>query len=208
VQQLAETLACGIPPEVADKSEDETESGGYPRPYCYNNLLFFFLLVREKVRANVGVMVMVLDLLTMAYPWIKAVHVMAVLSWMAGLFYLPRLFVYHAERATIGSELDQVFQVMEHRLLRFIMTPAMLVAWGCGVAIALIPGVVDWSSGWAWIKLAGVLAMTWMHHWLGLRRRDFAQGRNRLNGRAYRLMNEVPTLLMIVIVAAVIVRPF
>lgn len=151
---------------------------------------------------------MLLDLLTQAYLWIKALHVIAVLSWMAGLFYLPRLFVYHAERAVIGSELDQVFQVMEFKLLRFIMRPAMLVAWICGAALAVIPGVVDWSSGWAWVKLAGVLGMTWMHVWLGVRRREFAQGRNRLNGRAYRLMNEVPTVLTVVIVVAVIVRPF
>jgi len=149
-----------------------------------------------------------LDLLTQAYPWIKALHIMAVLAWMAGLFYLPRLFVYHAERAVVGSELDQLFQVMEYRLLRFIMRPAMLVAWACGVALAVTPYVVDWSSWWAWAKLAGVLGMTWMHVWLAGRRRDFAEGRNRLNGRAYRLMNEVPTLLMIVIVVAVIVRPF
>lgn len=151
---------------------------------------------------------MALDLLTQAYPWIKALHIMAVLAWMAGLFYLPRLFVYHAERAVVGSELDQLFQVMEYRLLRFIMRPAMLVAWACGVALAVTPYVVDWSSWWAWAKLAGVLGMTWMHVWLAGRRRDFAEGRNRLNGRAYRLMNEVPTLLMIVIVVAVIVRPF
>lgn len=152
---------------------------------------------------------MVADLLSTAYPWIKAVHVMAVLSWMAGMFYLPRLFVYHAERGAPGSELDATFQVMEQKLLRLIMTPAMVVAWACGIAIAVIPGSsVDWSSGWVWIKVGGILGMTWMHMWLGKRRKDFAAGRNRLNGRAYRLMNEVPTLLMVAIVVAVIVKPF
>lgn len=151
---------------------------------------------------------MVLDLVTSAYLWIKALHVMAVLSWMAGLFYLPRIYVYHAERATVGSELDLTFRVMEDKLLRLIMRPSMVVAWLCGVLLAIIPGVVDWSSGWAWIKVAGVLAMTWMHYWLGVRRKDFADGVNTLSGRQYRLMNEVPTLLMVAIVLAVIVRPF
>jgi putative membrane protein len=151
---------------------------------------------------------MFLDLVSAAYPWIKAVHVMAVLAWMAGLFYLPRLFVYHAERATVGSELDQTFRVMEDKLLRLIMRPAMVVAWLCGVLMAAIPGIVDWSAGWAWIKLAGILGMTGVHYWLRLRQAEFAAGRNTWTGRQYRLMNEVPTLLMVAIVIAVIVRPF
>ena len=151
---------------------------------------------------------MVLDLVTSAYLWIKALHVIAVLSWMAGLFYLPRIYVYHAERATVGSELDLTFRVMEDKLLRLIMRPSMVVAWLCGGLMAIIPGVVDWSSGWAWIKVAGVLGMTWMHYWLGLRRKDFAGGVNTLSGRQYRLMNEVPTLLTVAIVIAVIVKPF
>lgn len=146
------------------------------------------------------------DFLSLAYPWIKALHIMAVIAWMAGLFYLPRLFVYHAERAASGDSLDAVLQVMEVKLLRQIMNPAMVAVWVAGLALVLTPGIVDWSSLWPWTKAAGVLGMTWFHHWLGLRRKDFLAGRNTLTGRHYRLMNEVPTVLMVVIVLSVVVR--
>lgn len=146
------------------------------------------------------------DFLLIIYPWIKSLHVMAVLSWMAGLFYLPRLFVYHVERAENGSDLDETFQIMEYKLLRFIMNPAMIVAWGCGLIMVITPGVIDWSAIWPWSKLVGILVMTWFHHWLGLRRKDFANGTNTQNGRHYRMMNEVPTLAMVVIVLSVIVK--
>ena len=143
------------------------------------------------------------DLLVTAYPWIKAFHIMAVISWMAGIFYLPRLFVYHVEQKN-GQ--DPVFEMMEDKLLRVIMNPAMIVTWVLGLCLVFTPGVVDWSFIWPWMKAAGVLAMTWFHYWLGLRRKDFAEGRNTLTGRQYRMMNEVPTLLMVVIVLAVVVR--
>ena len=146
------------------------------------------------------------EFLASAYPWTKSLHVMAVIAWMAGLFYLPRIFVYHVERATSGSELDQVFGVMEAKLLRVIMNPSMIVAWVAGLALVLTPGIVDWSSVWPWTKAASVLAMTWFHMWLAARRKDFAVGRNTLTGRQYRMMNEVPTLLMVVIVVSVFVR--
>jgi putative membrane protein len=146
------------------------------------------------------------DLLAGAYLWVKAVHVMAVIAWMAGLFYLPRLFVYHAEQVHPGSSTDALFQTMELKLLRLIMTPAMVVAWLCGILLVLTPGVVDWSALWPWAKAFAVLAMTWFHHWLALRRRDFAQGQNVMDGRRYRIMNEVPTLLMVVTVLSVIVK--
>jgi protoporphyrinogen IX oxidase len=151
---------------------------------------------------------MVLDALTGAYVWIKALHVIAVISWMAGMFYLPRLYVYHAERAKAGDQLDQTLQVMELKLLKLIMNPAMIATWFFGGLLALIPGVVDWSSAWSWIKLGAVLAMSGMHGWLGARRREFAEGRNTRPGRTYRLANEVPTVLMIIIVVMVIARPF
>lgn len=144
-----------------------------------------------------------IDLLSTAYPWIKAFHIMAVISWMAGIFYLPRLFVYHVEQKK-GE--DPVFEMMEEKLLRVIMNPAMVVTWVLGLCLVFTPGVVDWGSVWPWVKAFGVLAMTWFHHWLGLRRKDFKEGRNRLTGRQYRMMNEVPTLLMVVIVLAVVVR--
>jgi putative membrane protein len=146
------------------------------------------------------------DFLASAYPWTKSLHVMAVIAWMAGLFYLPRIYVYHAERAKTGGEVDQVFRVMEAKLLRVIMNPSMIVAWGAGLALVLTPGIVDWSSVWPWTKGASVLAMTWFHMWLAARRKDFLGGTNTLTGRQYRMMNEVPTILMVVIVLSVIVR--
>ncbi|AUM75076.1 CopD family protein [Paracoccus jeotgali] len=145
------------------------------------------------------------DFLASIYPWVKSLHVMAVLSWMAGLFYLPRLYVYHAERGEGAGEPAQSFAIMEDKLLRLIMNPAMIVAWICGLALVLTPGIVDWTMIWPWIKAAGVLGMTWFHMWLAGQRRALAEGRG-LPGRRYRLMNEVPTLLMVGIVLAVIVK--
>jgi len=123
------------------------------------------------------------------------------------MFYLPRLFVYHAERAEAGSELDQTFQVMEFKLLRLIMNPAMIVSWLCGLALIGM-GALDFGSVWSWAKILAVIGMTASHMWLSARRKEFAAGVNTRSGRSYRLANEVPTLLMVVIVIAVIVRPF
>lgn len=149
-----------------------------------------------------------LDLLGAAYPWTKSLHIISMVAWMAGLFYLPRIFVYHAERAVAGSELSEVFKVMERRLLRAIMNPAMIATWVFGLLLAATPGVIDWARDW-WIypKLAAVLGLTWFHHWLGLRRRDFAKDENRVAGRTFRVMNEVPTIALVVIVVMVVVRP-
>jgi protoporphyrinogen IX oxidase len=146
------------------------------------------------------------DFLASVYPWTKALHVISVIAWMAGLFYLPRLFVYHAEAVAEGSETDTLFRTMERRLLRAIMNPAMIATWTFGLALVLTPGVVDWGMVWPWSKAGAVLAMTWFHHWLARRRKDFAAGTNRLDGRRYRLMNELPTLLLVVIVLSVIVK--
>lgn len=148
-----------------------------------------------------------MDVLASYYDWIKALHIMAVIAWMAGLFYLPRLFVYHAERATVESELDATFQVMEEKLLRVIMTPAMIVAWVAGL-IMISLGAFDWGSVWAWVKIIAVILMTGAHGWMGARRKEFAAGTNTRSGRTYRLVNEVPTVLMVLIVVAVVVRPF
>lgn len=148
------------------------------------------------------------DILILAYPWTKVLHVIAVISWMAGLLYLPRLFVNHVERAPAGSETSEIFKGMERRLLRIIMNPAMIVTWIAGLCLVFTPGIVDWSSGWPWVKAAMVLGLTWYHHWLGRRRKEFADDRNTRDGRHYRLMNEVPTIMMIVIVAMVVARPF
>ena len=148
------------------------------------------------------------DLLSLLYPWIKALHIVAVMSWMAGMFYLPRLFVYHAERGAVGTEMHATFMVMERKLLKLIMTPAMIAAWLFGLLLVLTPGVVDWGSGWPWVKVVAVLAMSSMHGWLETRRKEFAAGVNTRSGRTYRLVNEVPTVLMLVIVIMVVVKPF
>ena len=136
-------------------------------------------------------------------------HIIAMVAWMAGLFYLPRLFAYHAERAPAGSDLSDTFELMERRLHRAIMSPALVATWVFGLTLAATPGLVSWGSdGWIWVKLAAVGYLTWFHHWLGRRRRDFAAGRNTVSGRTYRLMNETPTVALIVIVVMVVVRPF
>lgn len=141
-----------------------------------------------------------------AYLWIKAFHIMAVIAWMAGLFYLPRLYVYHVEQVGSGNPTDALFQTMEEKLLRIIMNPAMIAAWVLGILLVLVPGVVYWGALWPWTKLAALVGMTWFHMWLAGRRKDFLHDRNRLSGRQYRMMNEVPTLLMVLIVVAVVVK--
>ncbi|MEM9550916.1 MAG: protoporphyrinogen oxidase HemJ [Pseudomonadota bacterium] len=146
------------------------------------------------------------DLLITLYPWNKAFHILAVISWMAGLFYLPRLFVYHVEQAATVAAVQPIFEMMELKLLRVIMNPAMIATWIFGLAMVFTPGIVDWGTVWPWTKGAAVIGMTWFHHWLGLRRKDFLSGANRLTGRQYRMMNEVPTLLMVVIVFSVILK--
>jgi protoporphyrinogen IX oxidase len=149
---------------------------------------------------------MVTGFLTDWYLVIKALHVISIIAWMAGLFYLPRLYVYHAEQVQAGSRTDAMFQTMERRLLRAIMNPAMISAWVFGLALVATPGVVDWSAPWSWVKAVSVLLMTGFHGWLSVRRKDFAEGRNTRSGRTYRMMNEVPTVLMVLIVFAVITR--
>lgn len=141
------------------------------------------------------------------YPLIKTCHILSIIAWMAGLFYLPRLFVYHAE-ARPGSDASETFKVMERRLLRGIMNPAMVATYVFGGLLAATPGLVDWSHGWIYVKLAGVAGLTVIHHLLGRWRKEFAADRNRRPARFYRIVNEIPTLLLIVIVAMVVVRPF
>lgn len=144
----------------------------------------------------------------MTYLYLKAFHVMAVIAWMAGLFYLPRLYVYHAD-ATPGSELSETLKVMERRLLKAITTPAMLVSWALGLTLAFGFGSIDWATDiWFHAKLALVIALTVFHMALARWRRDFEADRNKRPARFYRIANEVPTLLLIGIVILVIVRPF
>ena len=147
-----------------------------------------------------------LDLLSALYPWTLALHVISVIAWMAGMFYLPRLYVYHTESVVTGSETDTLFQTMERRLLRAIINPAMMASWTFGLMLVFTPGLVDWSMVWPWTKAASVLAMSGFHGWLAARRKDFMRGTNRLSGRSYRIANELPTVLMVVIVLSVIVK--
>jgi protoporphyrinogen IX oxidase len=141
----------------------------------------------------------------MLYLWVKAFHVIAVIAWMAGMLYLPRLFVYHcaAEKGSVQSE---TFKVMERRLLKAIINPAMIVAWALGLYLAWEGG---WfRSGWLHGKLALVLGMSAVHGLYARWVRDFAADRNTRPARFYRIWNEVPTLLLIVIVILVILKPF
>jgi protoporphyrinogen IX oxidase len=139
------------------------------------------------------------------YLWLKALHIVAVVAWMAGMLYLPRLFVYHAA-AKPGSELSETFKTMEYRLLKFIMTPAMIVAWIVGIVL-LLQG--QWlGAGWFHAKFAAVLVMTALHglfsHWVN----EFRFDRNRHSQKFYRIVNEIPTGLLIVIVVLVVLKPF
>jgi putative membrane protein len=145
------------------------------------------------------------DAILQALPWLRALHVVAVISWMAGLLYLPRLFVYHCD-APAGSPQSETFKVMERRLLRAIMNPAMVVAWVAGLAMVWAQDL--WGAGWMQAKIALVVAMTLMHHVLARWRGAFAADRNTRQARDYRIANEVPTLLMIAIVILVFVRPW
>lgn len=142
----------------------------------------------------------------MLYLWIKALHVISIIAWMAGLLYLPRLFVYHCD-APAGSDASERFKVMERRLLRAIMNPAMIAAYVFGITmIVLTP---EWlHQGWLHAKLLFVLLLTVSHMMMARWRRDFAEDRNSRPQRFYRIANEVPTLLMIGIVVFVVVKPF
>lgn len=142
-----------------------------------------------------------------AYLWLKALHVISVIAWMAGLLYLPRLFAYHAA-ATPGGEASETFKIMERRLLRLIMNPAMGATYLFGILLAVVQGREIWASGWFHAKLILVIALTVLHHLLAAWRTDFAADRNRRSPRFYKIVNEVPTLLMIGIVIFVVVRPF
>ncbi len=150
---------------------------------------------------------MMSDILALIYPWVKSLHLIAVISWMAGLLYLPRLFVYHTEAAENDPQ-RAVFSKMETRLLRMIMNPAMIATWVFGLTLVLTPGIVDWSVGWPWVKAAMVILLSWFHHWLGRQRSMLAKGTCAVPARRFRLMNELPTAAMVVIVVMVIARPF
>lgn len=138
--------------------------------------------------------------------WVKALHVISVIAWMAGMLYLPRLFVYHTA-AEIGSVQAETFKVMERRLYRGIITPALIASWVFGLWM-VFSGVVDWGSVWPWVKAGLVLALSGLHGLYGRHLKAFARDANDRPQRYFRLLNEVPTVLMIGIVIMVIVKPF
>jgi putative membrane protein len=152
-----------------------------------------------------GAWVLVVWLGAGAYEWVKAVHIMAIISWMAGMLYLPRLFVYHCDAAP-GSVQSDTFKVMERRLLRGIINPAMIASWVLGLWLAWQSGF--WQSAWFHVKLALVLALSGVHGYLSAAVRAFAEDRNTASSRHWRVVNEVPALLMAAIVILVVVKPF
>ncbi len=140
-----------------------------------------------------------------AYPWLKAAHVIAVISWMAGMLYLPRIFIYHCG-ATPGSETSETFKVMEQRLLRIIVNPAMIATWVLGLWLAWRGGHL--AEGWLHAKLALVFILSGVHGFFSVAVRRFGEDRNSLTARQWRIWNEVPAGLMVLIVILVIVKPF
>ena len=139
------------------------------------------------------------------YEWIKALHIIAVIAWMAGMLYLPRLFVYHCD-APPGSPQSETFKVMEHRLLTFIMTPAMAVTWILGIALVLQGGFI--GATWFHIKFVLVVLMTALHGVFAYWVNEFSLGRNAHPAKFYRIINEVPTIILILIVILAVVKPF
>ncbi|WDR01794.1 protoporphyrinogen oxidase HemJ [Devosia algicola] len=138
--------------------------------------------------------------------WVKAAHVISVIAWMAGMLYLPRLFVYHAD-AEIGSVQSETFKIMERRLLRGIINPAMIATFIFGLWM-IAAGFIDWSQGWPWVKAFFVLVLSAFHGHLAGHFKRFAKDANQKPAKYFRLINEVPTVAMIIIVIMVIVRPF
>lgn len=139
------------------------------------------------------------------YLWVKSLHILAVIAWMAGFLYLPRLFVYHCQ-AEVGSRQSETFKIMERRLLRAIMNPSMVVAWAAGLALAA--HIEAWGEGWFHAKMTLLIVLTVLHMVAARWHRAFAEDANRHSERFYRIMNEVPALLMVGIVILVVVKPF
>ncbi|WP_327796187.1 protoporphyrinogen oxidase HemJ [Acidocella facilis] len=140
------------------------------------------------------------------FKWFLALHIMSFTAWMAGMFYLPRLYVYHCQTRP-GSVESERFKVMERRLLKQIINPAMISTFIFGVLLVLTPGAVSWSAGWWWTKIVALVLMFGFHGACSRWRRDFLNDSNRRAERFYRIANEVPTILFIVIVIAVVVKP-
>ena len=148
-----------------------------------------------------------MNILIALYPWVKSLHIIAIIAWMAGLLYLPRLFVYHAGVPPVSNR-AQMLAVMERRLLYGIMLPAAAMSYAFGALLAATPGIVAWRSGWIWAKLAIVLLLTIFHCFLARWRCGLAAGEAGHSVKFYRIVNELPTLAMIAIVLLVVLKPF
>ena len=149
---------------------------------------------------------MLLEYLTNAYLWIKAFHIIGAIAWMVGLLYLPRLFVYHCDAAQ-GSANSETLKIMERRLLHGIMTPAMLVTWSLGLGLIIVSPAIDWEQWWLHLKLFAVIGLTVLHIFMIRWQRLFLKDANRHGAPFFRLVNEVPTLLMTVIIIMAVVKP-
>ena len=148
-----------------------------------------------------------MDWASFAETWVKALHVISVIAWIAGMMYLPRLFVYHsaAEKGSIQSE---TFKIMERRLYRGIITPAMILTWVFGLTMVFTPGIIDWHQGWVWVKAISVILLSGIHGYYGRQVRAFATDTNTRPQGFWRVVNELPFVLVIIIVIMVIVKPF
>jgi putative membrane protein len=181
--------------EQLGEKQIDPRSGAYASRRAYFMILLFVALA-------IGLFAWHPDNL---YLWIKAFHIIAVISWMAGLFYMPRLFIYHTD-AEPGSQQSETFKVMERRLLRVIMTPAMVLTWIFGLYLAW--SIYDFQGGWLHAKIGLVILLTGVHIFFSRAVRAFARDENRHTARYWRFMNEAPTVLMILIVILVVVKPF
>lgn len=147
------------------------------------------------------------EFLNLHFEWLRALHLIAVISWMAGMLYLPRLFVYHTE-SEVGSDKSETFKIMERRLFKIIMNPAMIITWIFGLAMLYARLDLYMISGWMHAKLAFVVAMTGIHHMYIKYLKAFADDRNEKSTKFYRILNEIPTIIMIIIVILAVVQPF
>ena len=148
------------------------------------------------------------DFIASIYPWTKAFHIISVITWMAGIFYLPRLFVYHS-MDNVTLETSNIFKTMEYKLYKYIMNPSLFFAWIFGLLCLFTPGIIDFKTDiWFHIKFLLVILLTVYHFYLGITVKVFQLDKNIRNDKFYRYLNEFPTILMIVIVILVIIRPF
>ncbi len=183
-------------------TENMTSTAKTPDNSAANAAKRAAIAIAVTVAATAAVMLILGDA---AYLWVKSVHVMAIIAWMAGMFYLPRLFIYHCD-APKGSQQSETFKVMERRLRDIIMNPAMIIAWVLGMWLAWKGHFL--MDGWFHAKLAAALVLSTAHGYFSIAVRRFAEDRNTVSPRHWRMINEIPTLLMMAIVILVIVKPF